>query len=136
MSTMTNNPSHLESLPVSTKSHDILRDGVPGSDVFQLGSGQHIPPIARNPVQTKFSTRINNVREVYGIGAALSRVAEVRKAQEFHRLPGFTSSFLALDVRTGEHKNLGIQDIYGDMADAPVCDPFATLEKATTDGWQ
>lgn len=126
--------SNIETLPVSTKSHDIVRDGVPGADVFQLGATRSIPQAAINPVQTRFHTRVQNVREMYGIGAALTRVAEVRKVQEFHRFPGFNSSFIGLDISTGQSKTIGVQDIYGDVADAPVCDAFATLQKVRENG--
>ena len=122
------------SLPlVGETPRDVLRDGL-GNEVFQLSvaAAARLPSAvtaAEAAPRRRVDERVQRVRATQGLGAAMRLASDVRRAEGFHRMPGFASSFLGRDVRAGDHLTLHVHDVYGDREDAVAlqCDPLATL---------
>ena len=112
---------------------DAFRDGL-GNEVFQMtvAAAAKLPTavaVAEAAPRRRMEERVNTVRATQGLGAAMRLAADTRKAEGFHRGPGFASSFLGRDVQAGDHLTLHVHDVYGDREDSVAlqCDPLATL---------
>ena len=110
-------------LPLSAEQPDLLRTGLQGPLTHQV----RLAPSFQETHQEK----VLDIARNYGMGAALRRQADLKVVGQYHRLPGLKSSFLGVEIETGEDLELNPGDWLGDVDDSPrlQCDLHATMQK-------
>lgn len=110
-------------LPLQITPHDSLRLGLPNLKE-QFASVSHPVERIQDEAKAKASTsKLQMLKDVYGVGAAAKFQIETQILDKFQRLPGLPSSKLGLESLTGTLDDFGFEAYLGAPDEAEMLPP-------------